>query len=219
MSEPTYTINLDGSAITCLRCGLTSHHPMDVSHRYCGQCHVFHTTHDTDLRYTQEPPAASDLQAENAALRARLESCLQRGDMEAAKMAALIEACEVFAEFVEAYGVDSPVAQALPMFYANLRVYGKNARAAVIAVRPQADALLARLNHAEVGLKAEQELRARTEMIVLAARRLVAGPDSENYTRLAQALDAYDRAMHESNVTERARLFNTLLNQGKEGSE
>ena len=43
MSEPTYTIAADGGSITCHRCGLTSYHPMDVAHRYCGACHRFHT--------------------------------------------------------------------------------------------------------------------------------------------------------------------------------
>jgi hypothetical protein len=41
MSE--YTISPDGGSITCHRCGLTSYHPMDVAHRYCGGCHRFHT--------------------------------------------------------------------------------------------------------------------------------------------------------------------------------
>lgn len=135
-------------------------------------------------------------------------------DMEHARMAALIEACEATAAFIEAYGPDSPVAQLLPTFYANLRVYGKNARAAVAAVRPQADALLAELSAARVGIAAEQELRARSEMIVLAARKVVAGPDSVNYTQLAAAIDGYDEAARAANVTERARRFNELLGPG-----
>lgn len=32
----------DGRAITCLRCGRTSHNPEDVRNRYCGNCHFFH---------------------------------------------------------------------------------------------------------------------------------------------------------------------------------
>ncbi len=36
---------------------------------------------------------------------------------------------------------------------------------------------------------------AQADVIILAARRLVAGPDSEHYTKLAAALDAYDAAM------------------------
>jgi ribosomal protein S27AE len=32
---------LTGNTITCALCGLTSHHPDDVSRRYCGRCHEF----------------------------------------------------------------------------------------------------------------------------------------------------------------------------------
>jgi hypothetical protein len=32
----------DRTSITCLACGMTSHHPMDVQRRYCGNCKVFH---------------------------------------------------------------------------------------------------------------------------------------------------------------------------------
>ena len=38
----TYEIGPDGLSITCLFCGMTSHHPMDVRMRYCVNCHVFH---------------------------------------------------------------------------------------------------------------------------------------------------------------------------------
>lgn len=38
----TYEIVEGGKAIKCLRCGRTSWHPEDVSHRYCGACHAFH---------------------------------------------------------------------------------------------------------------------------------------------------------------------------------
>lgn len=38
----TYTISADGKTITCKRCGLTSHHPMDVERKFCGACKVFH---------------------------------------------------------------------------------------------------------------------------------------------------------------------------------
>jgi ribosomal protein L37E len=41
MMKP-YVISDDGRAITCRRCGLTSHNPNDVAQRYCGRCHVFH---------------------------------------------------------------------------------------------------------------------------------------------------------------------------------
>jgi len=39
--QVTYLLN-DGGSITCLICGLTSHHPEDVRQRYCGRCHCFH---------------------------------------------------------------------------------------------------------------------------------------------------------------------------------
>lgn len=29
-------------AISCPRCGHTSHHPSDIRERYCGACHAFH---------------------------------------------------------------------------------------------------------------------------------------------------------------------------------
>jgi ribosomal protein S27AE len=35
-------ISDDGKAITCLKCGMTSHNPNDVAHRYCGRCHIYH---------------------------------------------------------------------------------------------------------------------------------------------------------------------------------
>lgn len=28
--------------ITCPQCGMTSYHPEDVRHKYCGNCHEFH---------------------------------------------------------------------------------------------------------------------------------------------------------------------------------
>lgn len=31
-----------GIAIKCLRCNMTSWHPKDVEHLYCGNCHEFH---------------------------------------------------------------------------------------------------------------------------------------------------------------------------------
>jgi hypothetical protein len=37
-----YTIVEDGQAIKCHTCGLTSYHPEDVRHRFCGKCNVFH---------------------------------------------------------------------------------------------------------------------------------------------------------------------------------
>jgi ribosomal protein S27AE len=38
----SYMLSPDGEAITCGRCGLTSHNPHDVAARYCGNCRVFH---------------------------------------------------------------------------------------------------------------------------------------------------------------------------------
>jgi hypothetical protein len=43
-SSESYRIDIvDGSkTITCLVCQMTSHHPKDVEHLYCGNCHKFH---------------------------------------------------------------------------------------------------------------------------------------------------------------------------------
>lgn len=38
----TYTLHDDPLGITCLLCGMTSHHPKDVQHHYCANCHRFH---------------------------------------------------------------------------------------------------------------------------------------------------------------------------------
>lgn len=70
----------------------------------------------------------------------------------ASRMAAILEACEALAAFIEAYTPDSPLARQQPTFYSIFRVYGKNARAAAAAVRPQADALLAELAAARTAL-------------------------------------------------------------------
>lgn len=82
---------------------------------------------------------------ENAQLHQQLDYVVHDRELEYARMAALVEACEALAEFVDSYASNSRLALNQPTFYANFRVYGKNARAAVTAVRPQADALLARL--------------------------------------------------------------------------
>ena len=54
--ERTYQIILNDEgkahAIKCHTCGLTSYHPKDVSHRYCGKCHIFHD----DLRQYAKMP-------------------------------------------------------------------------------------------------------------------------------------------------------------------
>lgn len=36
-----FMIVKNGDAIKCLNCGMVSHHPKDVSYRYCGKCHRF----------------------------------------------------------------------------------------------------------------------------------------------------------------------------------
>ncbi len=41
-SMKTYTISNDGRSITCLICNMTSYHPEDVNHKYCGNCHMYH---------------------------------------------------------------------------------------------------------------------------------------------------------------------------------
>jgi hypothetical protein len=88
---------------------------------------------------------SDDLIRENAELRSRLDDVMRAGDLEHARMAALYEACEALADFIESYAPDSQLALSQPTFYGIFRVYGKNARAAVAAVRPQADAFVARL--------------------------------------------------------------------------
>jgi len=49
--KTTYQIITDDKgndqAIKCLLCGLTSYHPKDVKHLFCGKCHIFHSE---DLR-------------------------------------------------------------------------------------------------------------------------------------------------------------------------
>jgi hypothetical protein len=42
VAVPTYERDPRGGWIKCLRCGFTSHHPKDVSEKYCGHCHQFH---------------------------------------------------------------------------------------------------------------------------------------------------------------------------------
>lgn len=39
-----YEVGSEGQWIKCLTCGLTSHNPNDVVHRYCGRCHNYHET-------------------------------------------------------------------------------------------------------------------------------------------------------------------------------
>jgi hypothetical protein len=89
-----------------------------------------------------QPPPPIMMQGDDAAL---LDSVMRAGDLEHARMAALIEACEALAAFIESYGPDTALARMHPGFYNIFRAYGKNARAAVGAVRRQADALLSEL--------------------------------------------------------------------------
>ena len=39
----TYRIVENGKAIQCLRCQMISHNLNDVSQKYCGHCHLFHS--------------------------------------------------------------------------------------------------------------------------------------------------------------------------------
>jgi hypothetical protein len=87
----------------------------------------------------------AELRADRALLRAYLSEARSELNDARAQSAALVEACEALAQFIESYTPDSLLARAQPTFYGIFRVYGKNARAAVQAVRPQADALLARM--------------------------------------------------------------------------
>ncbi len=141
---------------------------------------------------SEEVQAADSLLRENADLRAELLSrakkdaedthrlqtyCdslfVENADLRA-RMAALVEACEATAAFIESYGPDTALAQYQPTFYSLLRVYGKNARAAVAAVRPQADALLSELK---------------------AARAVVRATRSMPNSLMMDALEAYDKVM------------------------
>jgi len=87
----------------------------------------------------------AELRADRALLRAYLSEARSELNDARAIAAALVEACEAVAAFIESYTPDSQLARAQPTFYGIFRVYGKNARAAAAAVRPQADALLARM--------------------------------------------------------------------------
>lgn len=72
----TCTISADGRAITCHRCTMTSDHPMDVAHRYCATCKLFHQ----EVRMIPHDAASADsLLRTNADLRseiARLQAAL-----------------------------------------------------------------------------------------------------------------------------------------------
>jgi hypothetical protein len=49
----------DEPQYTCPRCGLVSHHPMDVRHHYCVRCHIFEddSTPSMDDKDTPSPPS------------------------------------------------------------------------------------------------------------------------------------------------------------------
>jgi hypothetical protein len=36
-------------SITCPKCGMTSYNPMDIVHRYCGNCHQFHASFHPEI--------------------------------------------------------------------------------------------------------------------------------------------------------------------------
>lgn len=40
---PTYVLLEESKAIACLKCGMISHNPQDIAHKYCNHCHIFHT--------------------------------------------------------------------------------------------------------------------------------------------------------------------------------
>lgn len=54
MSELTYRLVDEGSAIQCLVCGRTSHNTNDVAYRYCGFCHRFHDDMRTDTTRNED---------------------------------------------------------------------------------------------------------------------------------------------------------------------
>ncbi len=110
-----------------------------------------------------------------AELEARLDDVMREGDLEHARMAALYEACEVFADFALSYDQESALAHAQPAFYGLLRVYGKNARAAVRAVRGQADAFVAELTAARAYIA---EMRETIEGCGCVECRLLAAYDA-----------------------------------------
>jgi hypothetical protein len=83
-----YEISPDGRAITCGECGLTSHNPHDVAHRYCGNCHVFHDD-------VPAPPIGSAsgmgywMFDTSGVLRPAVEAYLHNGNMAPEQIAAL----------------------------------------------------------------------------------------------------------------------------------
>jgi hypothetical protein len=43
-----------GPYIVCPRCGTVSHHPMDITERYCGVCHQYHDDGEIDRQLAIE---------------------------------------------------------------------------------------------------------------------------------------------------------------------
>jgi len=126
-----------------------------------------------------------DRESELRAAEAQLAELRAQLAEEHARMAALLEACATVADFVESYDRNSAVARLLPTFYANLRVYGKNARAAVEACRAQADALLS-------------ELTTLRELHADVARWREGGGDPRDLRYILDTLDEYDKAVKAS---------------------
>jgi len=70
--QRTYEIVGDNHGIRCLICGLTSYHPKDIEHLFCGKCNIFHDVQDPvalsedqyhilkALRDETEPPKLKD---------------------------------------------------------------------------------------------------------------------------------------------------------------
>lgn len=50
----TYEISEDGQSILCLVCCSRSWSPQDIAHRYCGNCHQYHSA----MQHQQEYDAA-----------------------------------------------------------------------------------------------------------------------------------------------------------------
>ena len=124
----------------------------------------------------------------------RAESAERARDEDHARVAALIEACEAFADFALSYTPDSVLALEQPTFYGLLRVYGKNARAAVAVTRGYADAYTAELAAARAVVGTVRDwLRRPTSALPIDK------PSMTAIGAIVEALNAYDRAVKEAN--------------------
>jgi len=74
-----------------------------------------------------------EAERENERLSAQLADVMRAGDMEHARMAAIVEACEATAAFIESYTPNSYLAQMQPAFYGQFRA---TARTRVLPFRP-----------------------------------------------------------------------------------